>query len=326
VIAGELPALPHLAELPGRGPGADITGRAAALLIDIPTEITPRGWRVAERPGRDLRRARSYLSSDLDAAEETLDGYQGPLKLQVEGPWTLAAALEQPRSLNPALADPGLVADLTASLAEGLAAHVAEVAKRVPGATIIVQVDEPALTAVSRGSIPTASGLSRVRVPDEEFLRDRLRQVTSATSRYTVVHSCGRDVAFGIIKGAGADGLSLDISQLRIQDYDELAEAAEAGRGLFLGYTERPGAAQPGPAQAGAARPGSAGPASKPGRGTADAIAALWRRLTLPPATLTRQVVVTPSCGLAGCSPAQARDELRRCAEAARILPEMMGD
>jgi hypothetical protein len=324
VIAGELPALPHLAELPGRGPGADITGRAAALLVDIPAELTPRGWRVAERPGRDLRRARSYLSSDLDAAEEILDGYQGPLKLQIEGPWTLAAALEQPRSLNPALADPGLVADLTASLAEGLAAHVAEVAKRVPGATIIVQVDEPSLTAVSRGTIPTASGLSRVRVPDEEFLRERLRQVTTATSHYTVVHSCSRDVAFGIIKGAGADGLSLDISQLRSQDYDELAEAAEAGRGLFLGYTERPAAAQPGPPQAGATRPGSAAPG--PGRGTADAIAALWRRLTLPPARLTRQVVVTPSCGLAGYSPAQARDELRRCAEAARILPEMMGD
>jgi methionine synthase II (cobalamin-independent) len=317
VIAGELPALPHLAELPGRGPGADITGRTAALLVDIPAEITPRGWRVAERPGRDLRRARTYLSSDLDATEETLDGYQGPLKLQVEGPWTLAAALEQPRSLNPALADPGLVADLTASLAEGLAAHVAEVAKRVPGATIIVQVDEPGLTAVSRGSIPTASGLSRVRIPDEEILRERLRQVMSATSHYTVVHSCSRDVAFGIIKGAGADGLSLDISQLRIKDYDELAEAAEAGRGLFLGFTERPVASVPASASA---------PAPASGRSTADAIAALWRRLTLPPARLTQQVVVTPSCGLAGYSPAQARDELRRCAEAARILPEMMGD
>jgi hypothetical protein len=67
VIAGELPEFPHLAELPNRGPGADMIGRAAALLVDIPTEITPRGWRIAERPGRDLRRARSYLSADLDA-------------------------------------------------------------------------------------------------------------------------------------------------------------------------------------------------------------------------------------------------------------------
>ena len=134
VIAGELPDFPHLPELPDRGPGADLTGRTAALLVDIPVEVTPRGWRLAERPGRDLVRARSMLSTDLDVMEEVLDGFRGPLKIQLCGPWTLAATLELPRTLNVAIADPGAVADLTASLAEGAAAHVAEVAKRVPGA------------------------------------------------------------------------------------------------------------------------------------------------------------------------------------------------
>ena len=32
MVFGELPDLPFLPELPGRGPGADMTGRAAALL------------------------------------------------------------------------------------------------------------------------------------------------------------------------------------------------------------------------------------------------------------------------------------------------------
>jgi hypothetical protein len=59
------------------------------------------------------------LSSDLDVMEEVLDGYRGPLKVQLCGPWTLAATLELPRTLNVAIADPGAVADLTASLAEG---------------------------------------------------------------------------------------------------------------------------------------------------------------------------------------------------------------
>jgi hypothetical protein len=36
--------------------------------------------------------------------------------------------------------------------------------------------------------------------------------------------------------------------------------------------------------------------------------------------------VVTPACGLAGASPAQAREALRWVREAARILPEMMGE
>ena len=58
VIAGELPDFPYLPELPDRGPGADLTGRTAALLVDIAAEVTPRGWRLAERPGRDACRGR----------------------------------------------------------------------------------------------------------------------------------------------------------------------------------------------------------------------------------------------------------------------------
>src|SRR5580658_2468179 len=159
-VADELPDLPYLTELPDRGPGADIIGRTAALLVDIPVELAgPRGSRVAERPGRDVRRARSLLSADLDAMEETLDGYEGPLKVQLAGPWTLAASIEQLRSLNSALADPGLVTDLATSLAEGAAAHVADVARRLPKATLLVQLDEPALPAVADGAVPTPSGL-----------------------------------------------------------------------------------------------------------------------------------------------------------------------
>ncbi|MBO0802186.1 MAG: methionine synthase [Nocardiopsaceae bacterium] len=313
-VADELPGFPHLPELPGRGPGADITGRAAALLVDIPTEVTPGsgllrqgrgGWRIAERPGRDLRRARSYLSADADALEEVLDGYEGPLKLQVAGPWTLAATLEQPRTLNPALADPGLVADLAASLAEGLAAHVAEVAKRLPRATIVVQLDEPALPAVIAGTVPTASGLGRLRVPDEESLRDRLRQVVAAVSGDSIVHCCSRDYPFGIIRAAGARALSLDLSQLRAGDYDQLAAAAEAGLGLMLGYPERIGATA---------------------EAIAGSVAETWRRMSQPPARCAEQVVITPACGLAGSSPERARKALGLVREAARILPEMMGE
>ncbi len=287
-IAGELPDFPHLAELPGRGPGADMTGRAAAMLVDIPAELTARGWRIAERPGRDLRRAKSMLSSDLDAMEEVLDGYQGLLKVQVCGPWTLAATLEQPRSLNAALADPGLVADLASSLAEGAAGHVAEVAKRVPRATIAVQFDEPSLPAVIQGSVPTASGLSRVRAVEEEVLRDRLHEVLAASGRYSIVHCCSRDCPFGIITGAGADAVSFDLHQLRRDDYDRLAAVAEAGAGVFagaisFGYPEAMGVTP---------------------TDTARAVAKVWRMMALPAAQCAPQVVVTPACGLAAASPA----------------------
>lgn len=310
-VAGELPDLPHLAELPGRGPGADITGRAAALLVEMPVEVTPRGWRIAERPGRDLRRATSMLSSDLDAMEEALEGYAGPLKVQLAGPWTLAATLEQPHSFNKALADPGLVADLAASLAEGVAAHVADLAKRVPGAALLVQLDEPMLPAVARGQVPTASGLSRVRAVDEEFLRDRLSQVLAATGAYTIVHCCAAGYPFAVVSGAGANAVSLDVALLGHADFDQLAEAAEAGLGVLAGALPTEGLAQ------------AVSPPSSPRR-TARAVQDMWRKTGLAADRCTRQVVITPACGLAGASPRQARDALRTCREAARILPEMM--
>src|SRR5260370_9747989 len=189
VVAGELPDFPFLPELPDRGPGADLTGRTAALLVDMPAEVTPRGWRLAERPGRDLARARAMLAPDLDVLEEVLHGYEGPLKIQLCGPWTLAATLELTRTMNMALADPGAVADLTASLAEAAAAHAADMARRVPGARLVVQFDEPALPSVSARLGPTQSGASRLAAIEADTARDRLSPGLGATPGDTVVHA-----------------------------------------------------------------------------------------------------------------------------------------
>jgi Cobalamin-independent synthase, Catalytic domain len=322
VVAGELPDVPYLPELPARGPGADLTGRTAALLVDVPVEVTPRGWRLAERPGRDLARARSMLSSDLDAMEEVLDGYRGPLKVQVCGPWTLAATLELTRTLNVAIADPGAVADLTASLAEGVAAHAAELAKRVPGARLLVQLDEPGLSGVAGGEVPTASGLSRIAPVEPDVLRERLAQVIASTGKYAVVHSCSTAVPFGIIRAAGAHAISFDLSQLRRGDEDAVAGAAEAGLGLLTGVVPAGPTPDAGPTRpTGTAAPGDG---SAEARQAAERVIRLWRRLGLPLDTCPAQAVITPACGLAGASPDQARAALTRCREAGSMLAELI--
>jgi Cobalamin-independent synthase, Catalytic domain len=331
VIVGELPDFPHLPELPNRGPGADLTGRTAALLVDIPVELSPGGWRLAEHPGRDLNRARSMLSSDLDVLEEVLDGYRGLLKVQLCGPWTLAATLELPRTLNVAIADPGAVADLTASLAEGAAAHMADLAKRVPGARFAVQFDEPALPVVAGGEVPTASGLGRLRPVEAEVLRDRLAQVIAAVQGYTVVHSCAAAVPFGLIRTAGADALSFDLSQLRRGEEDGIGEAAEAGLGLLIGAVPAvpepaTGTGVPGrpPAPRGPAGTLAPGDGSAEARQTAERVIRLYHHLGLPLAACPDQVVITPACGLAGASPVQARAALTQCREAASMLAELI--
>jgi methionine synthase II (cobalamin-independent) len=312
VVFGELPDLPHLPELPDRGPGADLTGRTAALLVDLPVQTTPRGWKLADRPGRDLSRAASYWSQDLDTLEEMAAGYHGPLKVQVCGPWTLAATLELSRSLNPALADPSAVADLAASLAEGLANHAADVVKRIPGATLIVQLDEPALPAALAGRVPTASGLNVVGAVDQAVAVQRLQAVLSAAGAFTVVHCCHEGAPFPLLKAAGASAVSFDLGVLRTADIDLVAELADAGVALFAGALPTSGAQQL-----------VTGPPLPP-RQTAERVVTFWRRTGLPGEQLAERVVITPACGLAGVPAAAARAALAHCREAARIAPELI--
>jgi methionine synthase II (cobalamin-independent) len=314
VVFDELPELPHLPELPARGPGADMIGRTAALLVDMPVQAVTSGWKLTDRPGRDLSRAAGFLSEDLDTFEEVADGYRGAVKIQVCGPWTLAAALELTHSVNPALKDPGAVADLTGSLAEGLSLHAADVRKRIPGATLIVQVDEPSLPAALLGRVPTASGLSVIAAIDLAMASQRLAAVLSAPAAFTVVHCCAGRTPFAEIKAAGPSGVSFDLSLLPNKDIDLVAELAEDEFGLFTGAL---------PAQA--AQRLVSGPPLPP-RETADAVATLWRRTGRAPDLLASQVVITPACGLAGVSPDAARAALRHCREAARIAPEIVGD
>ena len=307
IVAGELPDFPYLPELPSRGPGADLIGRTAALLIDMPVETTTGGWRIAERPGRYMQAARSMMSADLDAIEEVFSGYEGPLKFSLCGPWTLAATIELPRTLNPVLSDGGAVADLAASLAEATAIQVAEMAKRVPGADLVVQFDEPALGAVAHGEIPTASGLSRLPAVDAPVMSDRLGTVVGAAGRYSVVHCCANEVPFGIIWAARPDAIAFDLSLLRREEADSVAEMADAGAGILAGAV---------PAIPPVAR------REEPVR-TTQRVLRFWRRLGMAPEDCAQQVVVTPSCGLVGAAPARVTEVLAHCREAARMVAEL---
>lgn len=305
IVLGELPDLPYLPELPARGPGADLVGRGAALLVDLPVDLQPAGWRLVERPGRDLRRARDLLARDLDALEELTHGYEGPLKIQAAGPWTLAATLELQRG-DKALADPGAIRDLAASLADGLAAHAREVARRAPGARLLVQLDEPALPAVLAGSVPTASGFGALRAIDRPDVVAGLRTVVDAVAgdAYPLVHCCARRAPIALLAESGAAAVSLDARLLAPEQDDEIGAAVEAGRGLLLGVVPSTGAEL-----------------SDLG-GTVAPVRALWHRLGLDPAELARTVVATPACGLAGAPLPYARAALARCREVGRVLVE----
>ncbi|MFF2196301.1 methionine synthase [Streptomyces sp. NPDC058157] len=300
---GSFEDFPYLPELPARGPGADMIGRSLGLLVDLYAHVEPSGWRISDRPGRDTRRARSWLGEDLDALEEFTQGHTGRLKVQAVGPWTLAAALEL-HGGEAVLQDAGACRDLAASLAEGLRGHLADVKKRVPGAEIVLQYDEPSLTAVLSGRVRSASGYRTYRAVDRQVVESALRDLFSVHDGEVVVHSCAPDVPFALLRRAGAAAVSFDFSLLTEREDDAIGEAVEGGMKLFAGVV-----------------PGTDGPLSDPG-GSVMGVRKLWRRLGLAPGTLAESVVVTPSCGLAGASPAYARAVQAHCVRAARSLAD----
>lgn len=303
-VTGSFEEFPYLAELPARGPGADMIGRTAGMLVELYARVEPSGWRIGDRPGRDTRRAKAWLGEDLDALEEFTQGYEGPVKVQAVGPWTLAAALEL-KNGEAVLSDPGACRDLAGSLAEGLRAHLADLRRRIPGAQIVLQLDEPSLMAVLRGHIKTASEYRTHRAVDRQLVESTLREVIGVHGDGpAVVHSCAPDVPFALLRRAGADAVSFDFSLLTERDDEAIGEAVEGGTKLFVGVV-----------------PGVDDPLSDPA-GSVMGVRTLWRRLGLNPGSLAESVVVTPSCGLAGASPAYARAALAHCARAARSLAD----
>lgn len=308
-----LPDLPHLPELPARGPGADLVGRGAALLVDLPTDLQPHGWRLVDHPGRDARRAAAYLRSDLDDLAEVFDGYAGPLKVQLCGPWTLAGSLWLARGER-ALTDPGARRDLVSSLATGVGEHLAAVRAAVPAADLVVQLDEPGLPAVLAGRLPTASQLGVVHALDAAEAEQGLAEVLAAAraaGAATVVHSCAPDVPVDLLHRAGAGAVSLDLALATTATWDQVAAAAEAGVRLWAGVV---------PTSPGARTVDR--PDGLPGDvAVLDAVRRPWRSVGLPVAGLA-DVVLTPACGLAGASPEVARAVLRRTVSAARVLAD----
>jgi methionine synthase II (cobalamin-independent) len=224
----------------------------------------------------------------------------------VAGPWTLAASIELHYG-DKVLADRGAARDLAASLAEGVARHVADVRRRLPGAIVIVQLDEPALPGVLAAKVPTASGFGMLRAVEESVAATALAGVVAAADAPVVVHCCASDVPYDVIRRAGAVAASLDLSLVDLRSavsLDALGSALDAGLALWAGVV-----------------PGTDAVLSD-AAGTVSAVRTLWRRLGFDPARLAEHVVVTPSCGLAGASPAYARAALARCREAARTLVE----
>jgi len=303
IVVGELHTLSHLVELPARGIGADLIGRAGALLVDIGIDTVPRGYRIA--PGRStaLRRAVSLLGEDLDALEEAwekagLRGSGRPVKLQAPGPVTLAAHLELPGG-HRAITDPGALRDLGASLAEGVAAHRAEVARRLE-TTVVVQFDEPSLPAALQGRLSGVTSLTPVHPVDEPLAMSLLDACVAQADTEVAVHSCAADLPWKALLRSDIHAISVDVSTLTAADLDGVGEFVDAGRTVLLGVV---------PTTAPDRRPAV--------EEIAKSVVAVTDRLGFAREVLRERIGVTPACGLAGATPEWARTAIELAQKAA---------
>ncbi len=302
VVLGEVPDLPYLPELPARGATATMTGRTLAVIGELGFDLQPAGWRLTDAPGVDHRRARSLLAQDLDTLEEQTQGYSGPLKLQLCGPWTLASTVEKPRG-DRVLSDVGARRELAQALAEGVDEHLADVRRRIPGAELVLQLDEPALPGVLTGQVPTASGFNRHRSVTPPIASEALEWVFAAAgTTETVAHCCAAAPPIALLRGAGAGGVSVDLDVLVAGEYDVLATALDEGARVLLGVLP------------------SGGESVSSTRAVVERARRLLDMLGLDPAEVAGQLVLTPSCGLAGATASYAREALRAVREAAAEL------
>jgi len=307
-------AIPHLPELPARGPGSDLIGRTAGLLAgvvaDLAVETTASGWRFADAPGRDSRRAASWLGEDLDAWEESLQGFDGTVAVSMAGPWTLAAAIEL-RTGERAVRDPGACRDIVGALEVAVVDHLADLRRRLPAAQLSLWLDEPSLPSVLSGAIATQSGLSRYAGVDEPVVEAAFRRVVDAVhsaGAAVVVHCCGARPPYSLLVRSGFDAVSVDLLLHDRHDDDAIGELVDAGRRLVAGVL-----------------PGTDAEMSEVGA-SVDLVRDLGHRLGHSPEVTAGWVLVSPTCGLAGASPDHARSVLTRLRAVGRGLRDEDGD
>ncbi|MEP6527765.1 MAG: methionine synthase [Nocardioidaceae bacterium] len=292
VVLGELSDLIYLPELPQRGQAATMNGRGVALLVGLGADLQPAGWRLADAPGADQTRARSLLAHDLDSWQEHAQSHPGAAKLQVVGPWTLAATTELPKG-DKVVGDIGARRDLAQSLAEGVRLHIRDARRRLPDKTLVVQIDEPALPAVIKGQVPTASGFHRHRSVDAAAAAQGLEWVlaeVSAEGAAAVVHCCAGDLPIRVLRSAGSPAISFDLSLVRAAQLDSFAEAVQDGVAMLVGVV----------------------PGADPGMPVSDVeltsqVAHWWQSMGFAAHELGDHCLITPTCGLAGASPSWAR-------------------
>ena len=207
--------------------------RVAQVASDMAVHTALGGWRLSGSPGRDLSRADGFWSEDLDAIEEVFEGYTGAFKVQLAGPVTLAASVED-RAGEKLVRDLGAVRDLAGALGQAWLNLRAEVSRRLPGALLIMQVDEPLLADALAGTLPTQSTWTTYPALEPATVTELLAGLRHGHDGEAVLHCCAKDVPFDVLAQAGF-APSFDMLLVGSQAVEAVGRHMDTGGRVFLG-------------------------------------------------------------------------------------------
>ncbi|SNT17459.1 hypothetical protein SAMN06309944_2414 [Micrococcales bacterium KH10] len=287
------------------GPFSNAVGRAVSLLDQLYAETGPHGWKLADRPGRDLARAQSRREEHLAALEIALAGYTGALTIGSLGPISLAAELYTARA-DRVIADPAAVTDLAHALAEGIREHIAAVRSRVPGISqMTLLLDEPLLAPALVGALPNFSGMFRIRALDGDAARETLGTMIEGVKDPAVVHLGPSAVGLEMVSQCGVAGIGIDLPPWDEARWASLAQVVESGTPIWWGM--------PAPALSQCAGPQIVA--------LADQLWQPWRRIGLTGSMLLPSVLFDRDAGRTH-SMSQVRDHLASLVRVSHILAE----
>lgn len=316
IVVGELGSFPHVVELPARGPGADPVGRTACLLAGVDrsfeVETTVTGWRVGHAGQAVLRRARAWLSQDLEVLEESTGSHRGPVKIQVVGPLTLAARIEDPAGES-LVRDPGAVAELSSACGSAVTELIGRMRRAFPHADVVVQLSEPDVPAVLAGRVRTSSGRLTYRSLEPPIVQGHLRTVLEAISSAGAlggVRCSAPRPPIQLFIDSGSRFMSVDLEG-GIPTDEALPKAWEDGVGLLLGCVTHESLMD-----------------SAMGDREVSALLRMFMD-NCGFSDVPANVALTPSGGLSNLDPARARVAIERCVRIGSIVrdehPEVVG-
>lgn len=307
-VRGELgdPHLPFLPDFPQRGYLASVQARTLATLEGLTADSTASGWRVTDGYARESALARTLLESDINALADVVGrekgGPGGEVKLRFLGPVSLAAS-SYLTSGELILSDAGARRDLRDSFVAGLGRILGLVGEAVPGAGLVVQLDEPLLVRAARGLVSTSSGYRRIpAVPRHELVETLalLEEGLEALGASLVVR-CDLLALDAEVRGRVSHPW-LNPTGLDTRGWEPLAQLLEAGRKLTLELVS----------------PSHRQPVGELAR----SLWRTWRDLGLAPA-LVGSLTLSDTPGLEALNPDTATTVLGHIVEVGRALSEI---